>query len=263
MAPIETFPLVEHWLVDMDGVLVRGGEAIPGAEDFVGALTTRGVPFLALTNNSLYPPDEVSAKLAAVGLKIPETAIWTCAQATARFLATHHPGGSAYLLGEAGLVAAMAGYDLDYVAPDYVVLGELASYSAEAVARACALVAAGARFIATNPDRSVPTPAGTRPACGAVAAMITAATGVTPYFIGKPNPTMMRTGLSIIGGDPRTTAMVGDRMDTDIVGGVEAGLRTVLVLSGCTRRADEVRQFPYQPDLIVNSVADLVELVWR
>jgi NagD protein len=199
------------------------------------------------------------------GVKIPETSIWTCAQATARFLATHHPGGSAYLLGEAGLVSAMAavGYAVNEIDPDYVVLGELASYSSVAVTHAYGLIAAGARFIATNPDRSVPTSAGSRPACGAVAALIAAATGVTPYFVGKPNPTMMRTGLDLIGGDPRTTVMVGDRMDTDIVGGVEAGLRTILVLSGCTRRADEVRQFPFQPDVIVNSVADLVELIWR
>ena len=158
---------------------------------------------------------------------------------------------------------AEIGYDLDDADPDYVVLGELADYPSDAVSRACELIAAGAKFIATNPDRSVPTSAGTRPACGAVAAMITAATGVTAYFVGKPNPTMMRTALGLIGGDPRTTVMVGDRMDTDIIGGVEAGLRTILVLSGCTRRADEVRPFPYQPDLIVNSVADLVELVWR
>jgi NagD protein len=177
------------------------------------------VPFLALTNNSLYSPAQVSTKLAAVGLKILGTSIWTCAQA--------------------------------------------ASYSSVAVTHACGLIAAGARFIATNPDRSVPTSAGSRPACGAVAALITAAAGVNPYFVGKPNPTMMRTGLDLIGGDPRTTVMVGDRMDTDIVGGVEAGLRTILVLSGCTRRADEVRQFPFQPDVIVNSVADLVELIWR
>jgi NagD protein len=253
---------IECWLTDMDGVLVHEGRPVPGADEFLRRLSESGRRFLVLTNNSIYTPRDLSVRLAAAGLAVPPESIWTSALATAKFLAGQRPGGSAYVIGEAGLTTALheAGYVLTDIDPDYVVLGETRTYSFTSITRAIRLIEAGARFIATNPDPVGPSAEGSLPACGAVAAMITKATGVAPYFVGKPNPMMMRSALNAIEGHSESTAMIGDRMDTDVVAGMEAGLYTILVLTGVTAR-QQVDRFPYRPSLIVDSVADLIDLV--
>ena len=253
---------IMSWLTDMDGVLIREGVALPGAAEFLAALRRRGLPFLVLTNNSIYTPRDLRARLAVSGLDVPEESIWTSALATAQFLNDQHPGGSAYVIGEAGLTTALhnIGYVLTDAAPDYVVLGETRTYSFEAITKAIRLVEAGSRFIATNPDPTGPSPDGPLPATGSVAAMISRATRRDPYYIGKPNPMMFRSALNQIDAHSESTAMVGDRMDTDIVAGIEAGLLTYLVLTGSTRR-DEVNAFPFRPNLVIDSVADLIDRV--
>jgi NagD protein len=249
----------ECWLSDMDGVLVHEGVPVPGADDLIRALERRDRRYLVLTNNSIYTPRDLQARLRLAGIDIPPEAIWTSALATAQFLDDQRPGGTAYVIGEAGLTTALhdAGYVLTDRSPDYVVLGETRTYSFEAITRAIRLVNDGARFIATNPDPTGPSNEGALPATGAVAALITKATGVRPYFVGKPNPLMMRSALNTVEGHSESTLMIGDRMDTDIVAGLEAGLETVLVLTGVTS-IEDVDRFPYRPSRIVNSVADLV-----
>ncbi|WP_030177041.1 HAD-IIA family hydrolase [Spirillospora albida] len=251
---------IEYWLSDMDGVLVHEGRPVPGADEFVRRLDASGKPFLVLTNNSIYTRRDLSARLAALGLTVPAEFIWTSALATARFLADQRPGGTAYVIGEAGLTTALheAGFILTDLKPEYVVLGETRTYSFSQITNAIRFIEGGARFVATNPDPVGPSPEGSLPACGAVAAMITRATGVAPYFVGKPNPLMMRTALNVVGGHSECTAMIGDRMDTDIVAGVEAGLETILVLTGVTREAD-VERFPYRPHRVIGSIADLID----
>ena len=251
---------IASWLMDMDGVLVREQTVIAGAEQFIARLRELGRPYLVLTNNSIYTPRDLAARLSAIGLSVPEERIWTSAMATANFLDDQRPQGSAFVVGEAGLTTALhaIGYTLTERDPDYVVLGETRTYSFEQIARAIRLVAAGARFIATNPDPIGPTPDGPLPATGSVAALISRATGVEPYFVGKPNPLMMRSALNAIDAHSETSAMVGDRMDTDVVSGLEAGMHTVLVLTGITSRA-EAERFPYRPSRIVDSIADLVD----
>lgn len=251
---------IRSWLMDMDGVLVHEDAAIPGADRFVARLRERELPFLVLTNNSIYTRRDLAARLLRSGLEVPEEAIWTSALATARFLESQRPGGSAFVIGEAGLTTALhqAGYTLTERDPDYVVLGETRTYSFERITQAIRLIGTGARFIATNPDPTGPTPDGPLPATGSVAALISRATGVAPYFVGKPNPLMMRSALNAIGAHSETTAMVGDRMDTDVVSGLEAGMHTVLVLTGSTGR-DEAERFPFRPSRIVDSVADLID----
>ena len=253
---------VRTWLSDMDGVLVHEEEAIPGAAEFVKRLRDRGRPFLLLTNNSIFTARDLQARLARSGIDVPEESIWTSALATAQFLDKQRPGGTAYVIGEAGLTTAMhsIGYVLTDRDPEYVVLGETRTYSFEAITTAIRLIEAGARFIATNPDPTGPSPAGSIPATGSVAALITRATGVQPYFVGKPNALMMRSALNRIDAHSENTVMVGDRMDTDIISGLEAGLRTILVLTGSTR-PESVERFPYRPTHIRDSVADLVDLV--
>ena len=253
---------VTTWLTDMDGVLIHEGTLIPGADEFIGRLRESGRRFLVLTNNSIYTPRDLRARLLATGLDVPEAAIWTSALATAQFLDSQRPGGSAYVIGETGLTTALheAGYVLTETLPDYVVLGETRTYSFEAITKAIRLINTGSRFIATNPDATGPSLEGALPACGSVAALITKATGVDPYFVGKPNPLMMREALNKIEAHSEVTAMVGDRMDTDVLCGIEAGLRTFLVLSGVTQ-PDEVERFPYRPSKVVKSVADLVSFV--
>jgi NagD protein len=238
-------PEIVTCLMDMDGVLVREEEMIPGADRFLASLDRRGCRYRVL---------------AATGLQVPPTAIWTSALATAQFVSQQRPGGSAFAIGEAGLTSALhdVGYTLTERQPDYVVLGETRTYSFEQITRGIRLVEAGARFLATNPDPVGPSPHGPIPATGAVAALITHATGVAPYFIGKPNPLMMRSALRSLEAHSETSIMIGDRMDTDIVAGLEAGLRTVLVLTGVTQ-ASMVSRFPYVPTRIVHSVADLAD----
>jgi NagD protein len=252
----------ECWLVDMDGVLVDEGHPIPGAEEFIRRLASSGKRFLVLTNNSIFTPRDLHARLARAALHVPADSIWTSALATAQFLETQRPYGTAFVIGEAGLTTALheIGYVLTDLDPDYVVLGETRTYSFEAITRAIRLINGGARFIATNPDPTGPSSEGALPATGSVAALITKATGVKPYFVGKPNPLMMRSALNTVEGHSETTAMVGDRMDTDIIAGMEAGLETILVLSGVTGPAD-VERYPYRPNRVVNSVADLVDEV--
>ena len=250
---------IRSWLMDMDGVLVREDQAVPGADRYIARLRERGTPFLVLTNNSIYTRRDLAARLAASGLDVPEEAIWTSALATARFLEDQRPEGSAFVIGEAGLTTALhdAGYTLTERAPEYVVLGETRTYSFERITRAIRLIVAGARFIATNPDPIGPTADGPLPATGSVAALISHASGVEPYFVGKPNPLMMRSALNAIDAHSETAAMVGDRMDTDVVSGLEAGMETILVLTGVTTR-EEAERFPFRASRIVDSVADLL-----
>ena len=238
------------------------GVPIPGADTFISALTRTRKRFLVLTNNSIYTPRDLHFRLQSAGLDVPVESIYTSALATADFLDNQRPQGSAYVVGEAGLTTALhdKGYVLTDTNPDYVVLGETRSYSIGAITRAVRLVADGAQFIATNPDATGPSPEGIQPACGAVAALITKATGVEPYFVGKPNPLMMRSALNKVGGHSESTAMVGDRMDTDILSGMEAGLETILVLTGLTSR-EQISNFSYRPLRVADSVADLVELI--
>jgi NagD protein len=251
---------IRSWLMDMDGVLVREEQPIPGADRFLARLRELGTPFLLLTNNSTYTRRDLVARLAAAGLEVPEEAIWTSALATARFLEDQRPEGSAFVIGEAGLTTALhdAGYTLTDRDPDYVVLGETRTYSFERITRAIRLIADGARFIATNPDPIGPSNEGPVPATGSVAALISRATGVEPYYVGKPNPLMMRSALNAIDAHSETAAMIGDRMDTDVVSGLEAGMETILVLTGVTSREDAER-YPYRASKIVESVADLVD----
>jgi NagD protein len=253
---------IRCWLTDMDGVLVHEGHALPGAAEFLERLRERERPFLVLTNNSIFTARDLRARLVASGLDIPEASIWTSALATGQFLGDQMPNGKAYVIGEAGLTTALheVGYVLTDTDPDFVVLGETRNYSFEAITRAIRLIDAGARFIATNPDPTGPSAEGPMPACGAVAALITRATGKEPYIVGKPNPMMFRSALNAIDAHSETTAMVGDRMDTDVVAGMEAGLETFLVLTGSTSRQDVLR-YPFRPSHIVESVADLIDLV--
>ena len=251
---------IHSWLMDMDGVLVREEHPIAGADRFLARLQERGTPFLVLTNNSIYSRRDLAARLRASGLAVPEEAIWTSALATAGFLEDQRPDGSAFVIGEAGVTTALhqAGYTLTERSPDYVVLGETRTYSFERITRGIRLILGGARFIATNPDTTGPSPDGVLPATGSVAALISRATGVAPYFVGKPNPLMIRSALNAIDAHSENTAMIGDRMDTDIVAGLEAGLETVLVLTGVTEREDTERH-PYRPSRIVDSIAELIE----
>lgn len=253
---------IESWLTDMDGVLIHEGVPIPGADAFLKRLRDSGKPFLVLTNNSMYTQRDLHARLARMGLDVPVEHIWTSALATAKFLDDQRPGGTGYVIGEAGLTTALhdVGYILTDTDPDFVILGETRTYSFEAMTKAVRLINGGARFIATNPDETGPSAEGALPATGAVAALITKATGVEPYFVGKPNPLMMRAGLNAIGAHSESSAMIGDRMDTDIVSGMEAGMTTYLVLTGLTHATD-VDRFPYRPTHVANSIADLVDLV--
>jgi NagD protein len=248
------------WLMDMDGVLVQEENAIPGANEFLTRLRELGLPFLVLTNNSIYTPRDLTARLRRTGLDVPEGSIWTSALATAQFLDDQRPNGTAFVIGESGLTTALHdhGYTLTERDPDYVVLGETRTYSFERITQAIRLIAAGSRFIATNPDNVGPTPDGLLPATGSVAALISRATGVDPYYVGKPNPLMMRSALNAIEAHSETTAMIGDRMDTDIVSGLEAGLETILVMSGVTTPG-EAERYSYRPSRIVDSVADLID----
>lgn len=257
-APKDT-PARWTYLMDMDGVLVHEDHLVPGADEFLAELRSTGTPFVVLTNNSIRTPRDLRARLIATGLDVPEDAIWTSALATAAFLHSQRPGGSAYVVGESGLTTALhdVGYVLTERDPDYVVLGETRTYSFTAITAAIRLVERGARFIATNPDTSGPSRDGSLPATGAVAALISAATGHQPYYVGKPNALMMRSALRKIGAHSESTLMIGDRMDTDVLSGLEAGLQTILVLTGIST-PESVERFPYRPTLVLDSVADLV-----
>jgi NagD protein len=249
----------KNYLIDMDGVLVSGNSIIPGADRFIQQLIDKNVRFLVLTNNSRYTSRDLAHRMQNIGLNVPESCIFTSAMATARFLHSQRPGGTAFVIGDAGLTSAL--YDIGYIQtdyhPEYFVLGETVTYNLELLTKAIRLVAAGAHFIATNPDPSGPTDEGLVPGCGAVAAMIQRATSVNPFFIGKPNPLMIRSALNYLDVHSEDTVIVGDRMDTDVVAGVQSGMETILVLSGITTM-DDVARFPYVPNKVLNSVAEIV-----
>lgn len=249
---------LKNYLIDMDGVLISGNTLIPGADQFIQRLRSRDARFLLLTNNPRQTPRDLAFKLQMVGLDIDSSNIYNSAMATAHFLQAQRPGGTAYVIGESGLTSALhdVGYIITEHRPDYVVLGETPNYSFDQVSKAVQLILAGSRFIATNPDATGPTESGIVPACGAMAALIEKATGIAPFFIGKPNPLMMRSALNYLGVHSEDTFMIGDRMDTDIIAGVQSGLGTILVLSGVTRVGD-VPKFPYTPNFIVDSVANI------
>ena len=250
---------IECWLTDMDGVLVRENHALPGASELLAEWTNAGTPFLVLTNNSIFTPRDLSARLRDSGLIVPEERIWTSALATADFLRSQLPGGSAYVIGEAGITTALheAGFIMTETRPDYVVVGETRSYSFEAITKAIRLILEGSRFIVTNPDATGPSNEGVLPATGAVAALISKATGKEPYVVGKPNPMMFRSAMNKIGAHSENTGMIGDRMDTDIVAGIEAGLHTILVRTGISDDA-EINRYPFRPDEILDGVHQLV-----
>ena len=263
---VHTWPLAKNaseiatWLIDMDGVLVKEDHPIDGANRFLELLRSRDTPFLVLTNNSMFTRRDLSARLKWSGIDVPEDHIWTSALATAVFLDAQRPKGTAFVIGEAGLTTALheVGYTLSENDPDYVVIGETRSYSFERITKAVRLVSEGKRFIATNPDPTGPSVHGPLPATGAVAALISKATGKEPYFVGKPNPLMIRSALRELKAHSETTAMVGDRMDTDIVAGLEAGLQTVLVLSGVSD-VGAAHRYPFKPSRVVASVAELAD----
>ena len=244
----------------MDGVIYHGNRILPGVREFLDWLRDHGKRFLFLTNSSQYTPRELQQKLDRMGLDVDESHFYTSALATAHFLKSQEPGGSAYVIGEHGIQNALydAGLTFNDVNPDYVVVGEARGYNLEMITKAIRLVNDGARLIGTNYDLTGPAEDGIVPACRALLAPIELATGRSAYYVGKPNPLMMRTGLKLLGVHSEDAALIGDRMDTDIIAGIESGLDTALVLSGVTTR-EECRQFPYRPRLILNGVGDIAE----
>jgi NagD protein len=249
---------VKNFLIDMDGVLISGNTLIPGADVFIDRLQKQGIKYLVLTNTPLFTPKDLAHNLQRIGLNIPPELIFTSAMATASFLQNQHPNGTVYVVGESGLTSAIhdAGYIITEHDPDYVVLGETYSYNLESLTKAIRLVMAGARFVATNPDASNPSEAGIVPACGAVAALVEKVTGQAPFFVGKPNPLMARTALNYLGVHSEETVIIGDRMDTDIISGVQNSMQTILVLSGLTRQED-IARYPYVPSFVYESVAKI------
>ena len=250
---------IKAWLTDLDGVLWHEGKPLPGACELIAKWQADGTPFLVLTNNSIFTPRDLSARLKAGGLDVPEERIWTSAMATAAFLKKQHPNGTAYVLGESGLTTALheIGYVMTDNDPDYVVLGETRNFNFDTLTKAIRLINKGARFIATNPDATGPSAEGVMPATGSVAALITKATGREPYIVGKPNPMMFRSAMNKIAAHSESTGMIGDRMDTDVVAGIEAGLHTVLVLTGIADDA-EILKYPFRPTEILQGVYELV-----
>jgi NagD protein len=246
------------YLIDMDGVLYRGTQMIPGADRFFRALRAADAAFLFLTNNSQRNRRDVATKLQRLGIDAGEEHVFTCAMATARFLAQQKPNGTAFVIGEGGLLTALHnnGYAIVDRDPDYVVVGEGRTFTFEMIEAALNMILAGAKLVATNLDPNCPTQHGMRPGCGAVVAMLEAAAGIRAFSVGKPSPVMLRGARKELGLASAQTVVIGDTMDTDILGGVQLGYKTVLVLSGTTRRED-LRRYAYRPDLIVDSIADL------
>lgn len=254
----------QGYLIDMDGVLYRGSELIPGADYFIRQLRERNIPFRFLTNNSQRTRRDVVTKLSRMGIDVEEEHVFTCAMATARFLAQQKPGGTAFVIGEGGLLTALHqnGFAVVDHDPDYVVVGEGRTFNLELVEAAVRMILRGAKLIATNLDPNCPTQNGMRPGCGAMVAMLETATGVKAFSVGKPSPVMMRAARKELGLSTDETVMIGDTMETDILGGVQLGLHTVLVLSGGTSRADLIR-YTYQPEIVVESLAEFTELLSR
>ncbi len=263
-----TLPPEFGFLIDMDGVLYRGHQLIPGADRFVHALRDRAIPFRFLTNNSQRTRRDVVARLVRMGLDVGEEHVFTSAMATARFLAQQKPGGTAFVIGEGGLLTALHqhGYAVVDHDPDYVVVGEGRTFNLELVEAAVRMILGGAKLIATNLDPNCPTSSGLRPGCGAMVAMLEAAAGVRAFSVGKPSPVMMRAARKELGLSTDQTVMIGDTMETDILGGVQLGFHTVLVLSGGTAE-DDLPRYAYRPEMVVPSLAELADLMdendWR
>jgi NagD protein len=249
----------KNYLIDMDGVLVHGKKLVPGADTFIEKLKSKGIMFLVLTNNSIYTPIDLAHRLRTSGINVEAEQIFTSAMATAAFMKAQKPEGSAFVIGESGLNVAIhnAGFIQTTESPDFVVLGETYDYNFHQVTKAVRLIMEGAAFLATNPDPTGPSEAGIVPACGAMAALIEKASGKSAFFCGKPNPFMMRSALNYLGVHSEQTVMIGDRMDTDIVAGLQSGMETILVLSGVTNQ-QTIEEFPYRPFRILDSVADIV-----
>lgn len=248
------------FICDMDGVIYHGDRLLPGVKEFVNWMYKEDKKFLFLTNASGKSPKELQLKLYRMGLDVDESHFYTSALATAKFVSRQHPGCSAYVIGDPGLINALhdAGIMMTEVNPDYVIVGETANYNYESICRAVRLIIGGAKLIGTNTDLTGPSEKGIIPACRALVAPIEAATGKVAYYVGKPNPLMMRTGLKMLGVHSEEAAMIGDRMDTDIIAGLESGLDPILVLSGVTDRA-EMEQYPYRPRLVLDGVGDIAE----
>ncbi len=252
--------MTSGFLIDMDGVLYRGKEPIPGAREFVHLLLEAEIPFLFLTNNSQRTRRDVATKLQRMGIRVGEEHVFTCAMATARFLAAQKPHGTAFVIGEGGLLQALHqnGYSVVDGDPDYVVVGEGRTFTMEMVEAAVGMVTKGAKLIATNLDPNCPTEQGLRPGCGAIVAMLETATGTRAFSVGKPSPVMLRMARKQLGLDSANTTVIGDTMDTDILGGVQLGYRSILVLTGSTKRGD-LDRYAFRPDRVADSIADLCE----
>jgi NagD protein len=251
-------PTMPGYLIDMDGVIYRGGELIEGADRFIAELQSQDVPFLFLTNNSQRTRRDVAKKIERLGIRVSESHVYTCAMATARFLASQKPTGTAYVIGEGGLLTALHknGFSIVDKDPDYVVVGEGRSLNFEMAEQALRMILGGAKLVATNMDPNCPTQNGLRPGCGAVVAMLEAASGVKAFSVGKPSPIMLRAARKEMGLSTDETVVIGDTMETDILGGTQLEYKTILVLSGSTSEKD-LRNYAYQPDLIVPSLAEL------
>lgn len=252
--------MIRGYLIDMDGVIYRGSELVPGAEKFIGRLFSENIPFLFLTNNSQKTRRDVAMKLSRMGIAVDERHVFTCAIATARYLSQHHPGGTAFVIGEGGLLTALHrnGYSIVDKSPDFVVVGEGRTVNLEVLETAVQMILDGAKLIATNLDPNCPTATGTRPGCGATIAYLETATGARSMSIGKPSPIMMRAARKELSLTTSQTIMLGDTMETDILGGVQMGYRTILTLSGGTKKSD-VDRYPYKPDLVIESIATLAD----
>ena len=248
------------FICDMDGVIYHGSRILPGVPEFIAWLQKNNKAYLFLTNNSGMTPKELQQKLQRMGLEVPEEHFYTSALATAAFLKAQSPGCSAFVIGEAGLLNALydAGIVMNDVNPDYVVIGEGRNYSLETLTKAVNLVRGGARLIGANADITGPTEDGIAPACRALIAPVEMASGKPAYFCGKPNPLMMRTGFRILGCHSEEAVVIGDRMDTDVIAGMESGAETVLVLSGVTTR-EAASEYAYQPTMVLNGVGDIVD----
>jgi len=255
---LELLRAKKGFICDMDGVIYQGNQLLPGVKKFVDWLYRENKDFLFLTNNSGKTPKELHQKLAHMGLDVDESHFYTSALATAKFLGHQHPGCSAFVVGESGLFNALqdANITITDVNPDYVIIGEALNYNYDLICKAMHHVLNGAKLIGTNTDLTGPSENGILPACRALVAPIELTTGKKAYYIGKPNPLMMRTGLQILGIHSAETAMIGDRMDTDIIAGIESGLDPILVLSGVTTR-HEMEKYPYHPRLVLNGVGDI------
>ena len=255
---METPTAKKNYLLDMDGVLVRGNDLVPGADKFVNELAEKDYKYLVFTNNPLYTPKDLAHRLQAIDINVSVERIFTSSMATAQFLQYQHPDGKAFVIGESGLTQALydVGYTITDQNPDYVVLGETFTYNLEQITKAIRLISKGALFIATNPDNVGMENEGLVPACGALAALIERATEKSPFYVGKPNPIMMRFALNYIGIHSANTIMIGDRMDTDVIAGMMSGIETILVLTGVSTRKD-INKYPYRPTHVAESLADI------